>query len=197
MNITQAFPSSTLKAADIEDEDLILTMSHVEIKTVGQGNKAEDKPHLYFKETDKALVLNKTNAASISKLYGPDTDDWAGQKISLFSTEVDFAGTPTLAIRVRLKKPTGATAPAKASTATAPAGKPDKAVLAARSAAWQAFIDKTPDFDEAKRKTKWTDAIKTIFPTKAERELTVEDWTDFKAQVVKEYDQGFEDFCPI
>lgn len=105
MKISTAFPSSTLKAADIEDGDLILTVTDVQIETVGQGKDAEDKPHVYFQETEKKLVLNKTNAATIAKLYGDDTDDWRGKRIALFATEVEFAGSMTMAIRVRMRAP--------------------------------------------------------------------------------------------
>lgn len=105
MNIQNAFPSTTLKAADMEDADMTLTMTDVKIETVGQGKDAEDKPHLYFEETDKPLVLNKTNAGVISQLYGNDTDGWPGNKITLYATEVEFGGKMTMGIRVRLKKP--------------------------------------------------------------------------------------------
>ena len=106
MNINNAFPSKYLKSGDIpEDSDLALTIKSVAFETVGQGEDAETKPIIYFAETDKGLVLNKTNANAIAHLYGPETDAWTGKRISLFSTEVDFAGKMTLALRVRLKAP--------------------------------------------------------------------------------------------
>jgi len=107
MNINTQFPSEYLKAdGDIPDEgNLVVTMSHVEMKSIGQGADASMKPVLYFHETEKGLVLNKTNANTIQGLYGAETDDWNGKRIALFSTEVDFQGKQTLAIRVRMKKP--------------------------------------------------------------------------------------------
>lgn len=113
MNINNAFPSKYLKSGDVENGDLVLTIARVTTETVGQGADAEQKPIVYFTETEKGLVLNKVNANSISNLYGPETDAWTGRRISLFSTEVDFAGRPTLALRVRLKAPS-ANAPAAA-----------------------------------------------------------------------------------
>lgn len=112
MNINNAFPSKYLKSGDVENGDLVLTIARVTTETVGQGADAEQKPIVYFSETEKGLVLNKVNANSISNLYGPETDAWTGRRIALFSTEVDFAGRPTLALRVRLKAPNGNT-PAK------------------------------------------------------------------------------------
>lgn len=106
MNINNAFPSKYLKSGDITDEDMVLTISHVEIENVGQGGDTELKPIVYFTETDKGLVLNKTNAATIAKVVGtPETDGWPGKKIALFATEVDFQGKQTLALRVRIRAP--------------------------------------------------------------------------------------------
>lgn len=105
MDINSAFPSKWLKADEIEEDNLVLTMSMVQMEEIGQGDDKDTKPVLYFKETEKGLVMNKTNATTIAKLYGPDTMKWGGKKIALFATEVDFRGTQTLAIRVRMKAP--------------------------------------------------------------------------------------------
>jgi len=106
MNIQTAFPSKWLKSGDIpEDSDMLLTIARVEVETVGQGDEAEQKPVIYFDETEKGMVLNKTNADTISKLHTPETDNWIGKRIALFATEVDFAGKQTLALRVRLRAP--------------------------------------------------------------------------------------------
>lgn len=116
MNINQSFESKYLKAdGDLPEEgNLVLTMSHVDMEDVGAGDKQEMKPVLYFKDHKRSLVLNKTNASTITSLYGPETDEWAGKKIALFAQEVDFQGRQVLAIRVRMKKPTAAAAPAPA-----------------------------------------------------------------------------------
>lgn len=120
MNINNAFPSKWIKSGDIEGDDLVLTIKSVQIETVGQGEDAEEKPIVYFSEIEKGMVLNKTNADSISRLYGPETDGWTGKTIALFATEVAFGGKQTLALRVRLKTPTksNGNAPIKASGMT-------------------------------------------------------------------------------
>lgn len=106
MNIQNAFPSKWLKSGDIpEDSDMLLTIARVEVEMIGQGDEAEQKPVIYFEETEKGMVLNKTNADTISKLHTPETDNWIGKRIALFATEVDFAGKQTLALRVRLRAP--------------------------------------------------------------------------------------------
>lgn len=104
MNIATAFPSKTLRADEMND-DMTLTIKSVQVETVGQGKDSEEKPVIYFRETDKGLVLNKVNANTISGIYGPETDGWIGQRITLFPTEVEFAGKQVKGIRVRMKRP--------------------------------------------------------------------------------------------
>ena len=111
MNIKNAYPSKWLTSADIpEDADLALTIKAVSEEKVGQGEAAQSKPVIYFQEVEKGMVCNKTNATTIANLYGPETDNWPGQRIALFATEVDYQGKQTLAIRVRLKAPKSAPA---------------------------------------------------------------------------------------
>jgi hypothetical protein len=122
VDINQQFPSKYLKAdTDIPDDgDLIVTIDTVQIETIGQGADQENKPVVYFRETDKGLVLNKTNAQTIKGLFGFETDDWEGKRIALFGTEVDFAGKQTLAIRVRMKAPASRNRPLATETAKEP-----------------------------------------------------------------------------
>lgn len=106
MNINNAYPSKWLKSGDIPDgSDLNLTISHIEMEMVGQGEEQETKPVVYFKEIEKGVILNKVNAATISKLHGPETDGWAGKRIALYATEVQFGNQTTLGLRVRLRAP--------------------------------------------------------------------------------------------
>jgi hypothetical protein len=107
MDINSAFPSKYLKAdTDIPDGgDLKLTISGVEMATVGQGVDAEEKPVVFFDETTKGLVLNVTNKNTLVGLFGTDTDEWVGKRVALFATEVDFQGRQTLAIRIRMRAP--------------------------------------------------------------------------------------------
>jgi hypothetical protein len=105
--ISEMQPSKYLKATDAEDGDLILTMSEVKEETLGMGSNAEKKWVLYFEEQPKGLVLNKTNMNTIAKLYGDDTDDWEGKKVTLFATEVQFQSEMVEALRIRSKPPKG------------------------------------------------------------------------------------------
>lgn len=95
VNINDAFPSKFLKASEVGKRPRKYIMKYVDQETVG----TDQKLILYFQHEPKGLVLNKTNANAIAHLYGPDTDNWVGQGILLYSTMVDYAGKPTEAIR--------------------------------------------------------------------------------------------------
>ena len=58
---------------------------------------------MYFLEVPRGLVLNRTNVKRIINLYGNDTDQWTGKKLTLYPSEADFAGNVVPCIRVREK----------------------------------------------------------------------------------------------
>lgn len=105
MNINEAFPSSYLKAEDLQGKSVTVTIEAVELVSLGQGQDKEQKILITFRGKEKGLVANKTNANTISKLYGPETDDWIGQTIIIKPMEVEFKGDLVWAIRVSLQKP--------------------------------------------------------------------------------------------
>lgn len=98
MNINDAFPSKYLKASDLQGGQPTVTISHLTVEEVGDGEK---KPVVHFVGKEKGIVLNKTNATNIGDAYGPDTDEWTGKKVTLFATWVDFQGRSVEAIRIR------------------------------------------------------------------------------------------------
>jgi hypothetical protein len=115
MNIDQAFPSNYLKSSDVPGDpgegELVYTITNVKVEDMGQDEDAERKPVLYFREIDKGMVLNKTNASVVKGLYGPETDDWTGERVTIYIAEVTFQGRLVPALRIRSRKPkTSATA---------------------------------------------------------------------------------------
>lgn len=96
---TQMFPY--LEGEEIKDSILTLTIQDIkseELKT-HKGNK-ETKEVLYFLETHKGFVLNKTNAKRIAVLYGSMTADWEGKQITLYTEPVQAFGELHNALRV-------------------------------------------------------------------------------------------------
>lgn len=99
MNINEAFPSKYLKADDLQGREVTVQIDHVAMEEVGKDKDV--RAALYFRNKEKGIVLNKTNATNIAAAYGPNTDDWSGQPVTLFTAWVDFQGKSVQAIRVR------------------------------------------------------------------------------------------------
>lgn len=120
MRIDEQFPSTYLKAADLQGRTARVVIDRVDIEEISGG---ERKPVLYFQDKDKGLVLNKTNSNNISGAYGYETEDWHGKSLELFEMMVDFQGRSVPAIRVRA--PRNGPAPRQpAPRAPEPAGDP-------------------------------------------------------------------------
>lgn len=125
MRIDAAFPSKYLKAADLQDRKVTVAMSRVELEDIGDG---DPKAVLYFQGKEKGLVLNRTNANMIETLYGPETDDWVGQQITLYPATTDFRGKTVPCIRVSAAPPSKKTVeqpPAQPKKETLPHYDPD------------------------------------------------------------------------
>jgi hypothetical protein len=84
-------------------KDLTLTIKDVKREEVTtEGNRKEMCIIVYFKEDAKPLILNSTNAKTISKLYKtPYIENWSGRAITLFATEVKAFGDTVEALRIR------------------------------------------------------------------------------------------------
>lgn len=107
---TFAPPSNTLKAADLDGNEVALTIAGYEAKEFEEKDQKTGrtykrmKPILSFEETDKTFVCNKTNLNAIAYAYGKEMDEWVGKPITLYPTMVEFGGNMVEAIRVRVVK---------------------------------------------------------------------------------------------
>lgn len=103
MRVSDAFPSTYLKATDLQGRTAAVKIDRYTIEDIGDDRK----PVLYFVGKDKGLVLNKTNANEIAFAYGDDMDDWGGKDIELFAMQVSYQGKtmPGLRVRVPRQKP--------------------------------------------------------------------------------------------
>ena len=112
MHYKLLFPSTYLCAADLQSKDVPLTVRRVIVQELeNTGGEKEKKPLMYFEETaasaaksgskEKRLVLNKTNAKTIAGMHGPEIDNWAGKRITLYATTCESFGETVDCIRVR------------------------------------------------------------------------------------------------
>ena len=119
MDVNSVFSGDSLKAADLQGREIPVIIAAVDMKKFDNGNKLV----LRFEGKKKTLVCNKTNAKRISSMYGPNTDLWIGNEITLYVDQVEFQGDLVDAIRIKVIKKQ----PAQRQ-ADAPAGDMDDAI---------------------------------------------------------------------
>lgn len=83
-------------------EDLDVTIEKVvREQVVSTGGKKEECTVAYL-IGQKPLILNRTNSKTITKLFNsPYIEDWAGKKITLFSSTTKLAGEIVECLRIR------------------------------------------------------------------------------------------------
>ena len=135
--------SKYLRAEDLTQEKLLRIKSVTE-ELVGQGADQEKKLVVWFTNSPKGLVLNRTNNRTIRGAYGDDVAGWIGKLIVVFPTQADFRGRPVGALRVRIPPPK------QAKTSVAPpsqeAAKPAAATKPAPATSPEPEAD--PDLDD-------------------------------------------------
>jgi hypothetical protein len=101
MKIGSAF-GHYLKKEHIGDRRVAVVIRDVIVEEIdGDGGK-EKKPVVYFEGKDLGLVLNRTNADSITAILGTDeTEHWLGKRIGLWvDPSVMYAGKRIGGIRI-------------------------------------------------------------------------------------------------
>lgn len=114
------FPSQYIKAAELRGKDVPLTIKRVDLANLPLKGTSDTKKRgvIEFQETDKKLVLNRTNADIIARLHGRDTEDWIGKRIALYPAMASFGRETVPAIRIRSKAPPAKGAAANTATDT-------------------------------------------------------------------------------
>lgn len=107
MKVSDVFPSKFIAAADLQGQNVKVTVARVELEKIGE----DTKPVIYFQGKQKGLVCNKTNCKAIAAIYGDETDDWVGGELVLFPIMTDYQGKPVEAVRVRAPQPKDRAAP--------------------------------------------------------------------------------------
>jgi hypothetical protein len=106
MLISSLYPTKYLTAADLDGKAFTLTIRDVtleEMKT--HDNKMVQKPVAWFERAQRGFVLNATNARIIAALYGDNTENWRGCRITIYATRVKAFGSNVDAIRVKEEVP--------------------------------------------------------------------------------------------
>lgn len=95
-------------AFDLAGKDVTVTIDRVTAgELTAMGGRKSKKPLCWFKEgrEKKPLALNSTNCKAIAQLYGNDTAEWIGKRITIYPTQTQMAGETVDCIRVRPQAP--------------------------------------------------------------------------------------------
>ena len=84
MDMRQYAVTTFIKVDHVRDGPLRLKISEVK-----QGKY--DKPDVYF-ATGEVLSLNGTNAATLIREFGPDSDDWIDKEVELKLGKIKYQG---------------------------------------------------------------------------------------------------------
>jgi hypothetical protein len=121
VDINTIYTSETLKAADLQGREHVVTIAAVDSKEFDNGKKLI----LKFTGAKKAMVVNKTNGKRIAFIHGDETTNWIGKKIVLAPEMVSYKGDAVWAIRV---KPAAVSDPPAKSAAAKPAADFDDVI---------------------------------------------------------------------
>lgn len=87
MKFHEMYPKDRIYAADFGGKPVTLTIKAVEMKALGEGAKQKTLPVWHFEETPKTFPAVKTNGVCARAMFGDDSDEWVGHKITLYPAE--------------------------------------------------------------------------------------------------------------
>jgi len=103
MKFNEMYPKDRIYAADFQGKPATLTFKSVEMETLGEGSPSEGRmPVWHFQETDKKLPANLTNGTCARALFGDDSEDWIGHRITLHPVP-DASGMSDDGLCIRVK----------------------------------------------------------------------------------------------
>lgn len=144
LDYDQLFPGRFIKSGEFQGRDVTLTIKGIRLEELPQDKGGERaKGIVAFEGTKKEWVLNRTNGECLKAMWGRDTGEWIGKRVTLFpapfqssfgdattDTCIRVRGSPDLTadmrieIRLPRKKPIQVTMRATGKQAVKPAPKP-------------------------------------------------------------------------
>jgi hypothetical protein len=98
MTRDEMFPSKFFKASEMKGP-VTVTIAGEQQEILGDDKT--EKTVLFFRDSQKKLVLNGTNFDLIHEVLGlPDSREWVGHKITLYPTKTTFGSKRVDCVRV-------------------------------------------------------------------------------------------------
>lgn len=102
LDYDKLFPGQFIKAGEFGGKDVTLTISAIELMDLPQEKGGEKtRGIIRFRNAKKGLVLNRTNGECMKAMWGRNTGEWIGKRVTLYPTMVQFGREKVLAIRVK------------------------------------------------------------------------------------------------
>lgn len=110
MDFGLGFLGEYITAAELVGKTPTLTIDKVMLEKVeslkvddGGRGKVKDKIVVYFKESkgERGWLVNRTNALCLVEMWGRETNDWIGHKVTLFVQQVRVGPKMEPGIRVK------------------------------------------------------------------------------------------------
>lgn len=100
LDFDELYPGKFLKAAEFKGSDVTYTMKAIHLEELEGKKGTETKGIVSFHETKKQLALNKTNGLCLKAMFGRDTGQWVGKRVTFYPAPIDFEDVE-ICIRVR------------------------------------------------------------------------------------------------
>jgi hypothetical protein len=97
----ELYPNRFLKSGLFKGKDATLTITSVALEELKDKRGQKTKVVVTFKETKKAMVLNKTNGECVKGMFGRKTDGWIGKRVTFYPANIQAFGKQDTGIRVR------------------------------------------------------------------------------------------------
>lgn len=100
VDFDQLYPGRFLKSGELLGKKRTVTIEDVEIDELENEKGKKIQGIIHLKETDKQIVLNKTNGLCLRGMFGRKLGDWVGKRITIFQDQVRFGPDTVDAIRI-------------------------------------------------------------------------------------------------
>ncbi len=100
VDFDQMYPGRFLKAGELLGKKVTVTIADVTIDEL-EGEKGKKvQGILYLRESQKQIVLNKTNGLCLRGMFGRKPQEWIGKRATIFQDETRLGGDTVDCIRI-------------------------------------------------------------------------------------------------
>lgn len=100
VDFDQLYPGRFLKSGELLGRKRTVTIDHVDIEELENEKGKKVQGVVVLKETEKQIVLNKTNGLCLRGMFGRKLSAWEGKRITIFQDQVKFGADTVDAIRI-------------------------------------------------------------------------------------------------